>query len=179
MRSEIRSRAEKRNLHRDLIEIIIYFTGKKNSLIPADKKILLSKIIVSACDYISEGEEVCDHYGNDDSWQEKIMLRFPEIIDEFGKNLHPELKEMLINILHFRRRFVDHGFDYGSIFYDLFKLYTEGELFMTLPKSFNLRIEREVLSDLDSALTNQCKDIAEIMVEYIKEDIKKDKTPAK
>ena len=179
MRSEIRRRAEKRSLHRDLIELIIYFTEKNQSLIPADKKQLLSKIIVAACDYISEGKEVCDHYGNDDSWHEKIMLRFPEIVDEFGENLHPELKEMLINISHFRRRFVDYGFDYGNIFYDLFKLYTEGKPFMILPESFNLRIEKEVLTSFDLKLIQQCKDISKIMVEYIKEDIKKHKTPVK
>lgn len=177
MSSVVEKRKEKRQRHKDIIEIIVYFATQEEPLIPTEKKIILSEIIVSACEYISDGEEVCDHYGTDSSWQEKVMLRFPEIIERFGDDLHPELRDMLMNLSYFRKKFIDNGLSYGNAFYDLFKIYSDGKSFTTLPAAFSNRIKKEVLPGKDSSLVDECKAIAKIMTNFIRKDIEKLKTP--
>ncbi len=173
MGSSLKARKEKRNLHRDLIELIIYFACRKEREIPGIKKVLLSSIILASCDFVSDGEEICDHYGNNKSWEEKLTRRFSLIIDEFGDFLHPDLKEMLYNLSEFRKKIGYEG-RYGNIFYDFFEFYSESreQSVIDLPDKFNQRIEKEVMPKLDSVLIEQCQSIGELTIKYLKKEIR-------
>ena len=173
MSSSLKSRSEKRNLHKDLIELIIYFACQKENEIPGIKKVLLSSIILASCDFVSDGEEICQHYGNNKSWEEKLTRRFCLIIDEFGDFLHPDLKEMLYNISEFRKKMGYNG-RYGNIFYDFFEFHSESKErpVINLPDEFNERIEKEVMPKLDFVLIEQCQSIGELTIKYLKRDIR-------
>lgn len=174
MGNSLNARKEKRNLHKDLIELIIYFACQKENEIPGIKKALLSSIILASCDYVTDGEEFCQHYGNNKSWEEKINRRFCPIINEFGDFLHADLKEMLFNISEFRKKIGYKG-RYGNIFYDLFHLYAKNrdQPIINLPPEFNQRIEEEVIPVLDPTLVKQCQEIGELTIKYLKRDISK------
>lgn len=178
MSNTVRARREKRILHRDVIELIIYFASKEQSELPGIKRRLLAEIILASCDYLTEEEEVYLHCGNDKSWEEKVTRRLPEIIRNFGQKMHPDIKDMLLNISQFREGYNGSTSNYANAFYDLFRLYVSGGDYSTvkLPKSFKERIEKDVLTEFDSKLIRQCKEIAELMTKYIKKDLKELKT---
>lgn len=174
MNGHLQARKDKRKLHKDLIEVIVYFAARKQKEIPGIKRVLLSAIILASCEFVSNGKETCHHFGNNRSWEEKVTRRFCLIIDEFGDFLHPDLKEMLYNISEFRKKMGYNG-RYGNIFYDFFELHSDNRNQPTiqLPTRFNRRVERDVLSELDLSLVIQCKAIGELTVKYLKRDLRK------
>lgn len=167
-------RKEKRELHKDIIETIIYFAAKEQKKIPAIKELLLSEIILGACDYLSVKKET-NYCGTKRSWEEILKGEFPEIIEQSENELHPELKELLINISLFRKELFVTTKKYDDIFYDLTDLHLmKNDCFLlSLPAEFFERIEKEVIRDMEQAIVDQCKKIGKKMVKYISRDIER------
>lgn len=179
MSNTIEKREERRVLHRDIIELIIYFASNRQKELPGVKRRLLAGIILASCDYLTQGEDIYLHCGNDRSWEEKVTRRLPCIIDDFGDDLHRDIKDMLLNISQFRDK-SGSKFRYENAFYDLFSLYVGSNDYpiVQLSEKFKERIESEVLEKFSSKLVSQCKKIGKLMANHIEKEVEElKKTP--